>query len=851
MKAPSSNTRLPFSSVANNPLDIELRRCVLLVTAIVLACTLATIMTTTLLVDRNMRRITEQDLQERTASLARSVDLKLRTYKVALETIAESYSLREKFDLTSVEWEARRVGELFDGWFVLARGGDVMEFIMSTVTEDGSLPPSEPRTNYPEVMRAETESIRTGQATVSDAFIGTITGEVVVAITKPINTLALPDHFINFAVTLRDITAWLEAANLDKDEFASIADGAGRLIARSKDNQDFVLAELPDWYRAFREGRDNGVAVGPQVNDGVGRLFATQRLEVAPGWTLAMSHPLPLPFSATYLSPWPAISGIVALLFGGSIAGLYLSRVRGARKLAFSEVQLSEAHEADARKARLMAVLAHDLRTPLIAMLGTLDLFREDVEKSAHDRMLHRLKTEGHGMLHLIDDVLELARLGSGEARLRPEPFSAKDLLRQIGDLVQPPADRHETEVVVQVDDLPMLTGDVMSLRRVLLNFATNAVKATRGGSVRLSATRGADAADGHTVTFAVTDTGYGIAPEDIPRLFRDFGMLERDGLTRDGTGLGLAICRRLATAMGGEVGVESTLGVGSRFWLRVTLPEAESEGSAPDHLEQNPFAVLAGLRVLVAEDHEIIRQLTCANLTRCGMLPAEASDGIIAVELAAAEKFDIILMDLQMPRLDGDEAAARIRKGSGLSAKAWIICVTAHQAPEIAVMLSDLAFDACLRKPLDLQQLAALVRGDMQPSPTPTLLDDFDTDNLMTLREVDGGPLLNRTLKQFADEIESTRIELAALMNKRNTFEAGRLVHKLTGFGDLLGARTLSAELRKFEDLIHDEEIKTLEGALKRIDDVMTKTRMQVNSLIEEVDRDTSGKETGADHVS
>jgi two-component system, cell cycle sensor histidine kinase PleC len=109
-------------------------------------------------------------------------------------------------------------------------------------------------------------------------------------------------------------------------------------------------------------------------------------------------------------------------------------------------------------------------------------------------------------------------------------------LLRQVGDLVRPSAERHGTEVVVQVDDLPMLKGDVASLRRVLLNFATNAVKATRGGSVQLSATLGSAGAEGHTVTFAVTDTGCGIAPEDMPRLFRDFGMLDRDS-TRARTG--------------------------------------------------------------------------------------------------------------------------------------------------------------------------------------------------------------------------------------------------------------------------------------------------------------------------
>jgi CheY-like chemotaxis protein len=508
------------------------------------------------------------------------------------------------------------------------------------------------------------------------------------------------------------------------------------------------------------------------------------------------------------------------------------------REAAERELLLEEVRTADARKSRLMAVLAHDLRTPLVAMLGALDLFRDGTDPSAQERILNRAKADGHGMLTLIDDVLELARLGAGEARLRPEPFVPIALLGQIRDLVRLSAERHGTEIMIDVDDFPMLSGDAASLRRVLLNFATNAVKATQGGSIEISAKLIASGAEGHTVTFSVTDTGCGIAPEDIPRLFRDFGMLDRDSTRADGTGLGLAICRRLAAAMGGEVGVESTLGKGSRFWLRVTLPEADSAVSDPDNETNDPLANLVGLKVLVVEDHDLIRQLTCANLARAGMLPTEAADGIVAVDLAEAEAFDLILMDLKMPRLDGDEAASRIRSGNGPSARARIICVTAHQSPEIALMLSDLAFDACVRKPLDLSNLATLMQGGSISSIAAVPCEDFEAENLIQLRDSDGGALLAHALKGFAAEIETTRIDLAALIKKRDTSGANRLVHKLVGLGDVLGARTLSAELRKFEDLIREDNTDILKQEFEWLDDVMAKTLMQVDHLIEEVNR-------------
>lgn len=810
-----------------------LHRKIIWSAALLVALALVTTFVSTNLVANHITRSAGEDLQARAYSLARTIDQRLRAYNSALETIAQSHSLDGDFDLPILEWEARRVGALFGGWFVLARDGDVLDVLMSTARADGTLPPPEPRTNFPELVRAEAESIRTGRPVVSDAFQGRVMRELIVTTVKPVEVKGLFQGFLYFAVNLRDITAWLEETALREGEFAAIADGTRRVIARSEQNGDFLLVGLPDWYIAFTEGRDSGIAIGPPAYGGEARLFAMQRLEAAPGWTLAISGPIPSRFSAVYLSPWPLTSAIVVLLVAGSIVGLFLGREQAKFEVTVRADMLTEVRAADARKSRLMAVLAHDLRTPLVAMLGALDMFRESTSELEQNRILQLVKTDGHGMLNLIDDVLELARLGSGEALLRPEPFAPITLLTQVGDLVRPSAAGHGTEVLVQVDEFPTMIGDVASLRRVLLNFAANAVKATRGGSIQLSANLGAASDDGYSVTFDVTDTGCGIAPEDIPRLFRDFGMLERDFPAPDGTGLGLAICRRLAAAMSGEVGVESTLGQGSRFWLRVPLPEAQ-EGVFADSFEPTaPSRTLAGLKVLVAEDHDVIRQLTCATLARAGMHPTEAADGEIAVKLAEAEAFDLILLDLRMSGLDGDVAAVRIRSGSGPSAGARIICVTAHQSPEIALMLSDLAFDACLRKPLDLTQLADVMEATLPPSDEDSSVDDFDAERLKQLSKIDGGALLTRTLKAFAADIEATKTELPALIAKRNIIGAGRLVHKLVGISDILGARTLSVELRKFEDLIHNEDFEGLKRSLVEVENVLRQTQGKIDHLM------------------
>jgi len=815
------------------------RETVLIASLVLIVSFASTLISTRVAVQHEQRTI-EAETQAAATSLARSVDLKLKTYHAALETIAQSYSLVEEYNLQAVEREARRVGALFGGWFVITTGDKQVRQLMNTRVSSGLLPDSYARADYPELLRAEEESLRLGRSVTTDAFIGRVANELVVstvtAIPGPDNSTSI----LGFVVTLKDITAWLQEADLTERHVAAISDGSRRVIARSHDNEDYILAGLPDWHIAFLDGRNSGVAAGVPLQGGAPRLFAMQRLELAPGWTLAVSRPLPSPLSATYRAAWPAVLGLFVLLLSSSIAALYLggSRARAETMrvtalVAERERLLSEVREADTRKARLMAVLAHDLRTPLIALMGSIDLLQNDQDEAVRLRMLRRFQDDGYGMLQLIDDVLELARLSAGEARLRPQPFELAKLLNEVADIVRPQAERNATDVKVLADAVPMLEGDVMSLRRVLLNFATNAVKATQRGSILLSATYEPSDTNLYTVTCAVTDTGSGIKAEDIDLLFRDFGMLERDAPDADGTGLGLAICRRLATAMGGEVGVESTLGKGSRFWLRLSLPGAKNATAVSDSRLGNPTNILAGMRVLVAEDHPLIRQVTCEKLARLGMLATAAEDGDIAATLSEGAQFDLILMDLQMPRLDGDKAATRIRRGGGPSAQAPIICLTAHQSPEITAKGSAHSFDGHLRKPLDIGLLTDFLQGTARPQTASISSEEFDSEILQQLREMDGGALLMRTLKGFSAEIETAQTELATLIAKGELFAAAGIVHNLVGLSGILGARPLSAELRKLDALIQTEDIETLHAALQLADDVMSRTRTQLDHLV------------------
>lgn len=492
------------------------------------------------------RRSVEADLQARTSALARTIDLRLLTFKAALSTVAQSSTLREDFDLRRVEKDARRIGDLYGGWFTIATGGDTLEILMTTASESGALPSPEPRRQYPEVARAEAESLDSGRAAVSDAFPGRVKGSPVVTVVSPVDRNMNPDPFIYFSVSLADLCGWLTNEALQEGEFAALADGSRRVIARSENIEQFMLRATPAWYVDFTKERNSGVAHGMPIGDGAPRLFAFQRLAEAPAWTLAISSRPPTFLGSAIHSAWPALSALAVTFLGAALSLLILDRRRVREESEFAieralerQLILTELRSADKRKSRLMAVLAHDLRAPLVAMLASFDLFKHHANREACEQLMDQAKQDGHGMLRLIDDVLDLAVLGSGEVRLRPGPFDPVTLLQNVRRVIKPEAEQRGIEIQIESGAVPeCLLGDTAALQRVLVNFGMNAAEATLQGTITLAVSAGPRDPAGREMTFAVSDTGRGIASEDIPLLFREFGMLERLDASSGGTGL-------------------------------------------------------------------------------------------------------------------------------------------------------------------------------------------------------------------------------------------------------------------------------------------------------------------------
>lgn len=752
-------------------------------------------------------------LQAIAKSQADQIDLKLETYKAALLTIANSDALVRTGDLEVLRRESETVGKIFGGWFVLATAGEILEIEMLTGL-DGTLPPPEPRTSYSEVVAAEQRAVQSGRPEVSDAFLGRATGETVVTLAMPVTAGEFPVRFLYMSFDTQHLSQLLSLQRLPEKMFTAIADGSRRVIARSSEIERFRLTPLPEWYVEASAGIDSAVFEGdPIPGAGERRLFAMQRLKSAPSWTLVVSSPVSRNAITGLNNVWPAIAaiGTFFLLFAVTGALIRHRQIESEKEAAEATAArtsalLNRVTMAEAGKSRLLGIVGHELRTPLVAQLGLLDLLEANSVNEEFAHWIERARHQGHDMLMLLDDLLEVSRLGVGEARLRKTAFDPVALSREITDLLTPIAARNGNMFELQIKSEPaQVLGDTSAVRRILLNFGTNAAKFTHDGKITVVFASHAMSDGSLDMTWSVVDTGIGIASSQIPKLFEEFGRPDNSHQTEaSGAGLGLAICKGLANAMGGAVWAESVLGSGSTFFFRVALPMTiEPLGAAST--ESDGSVDLSGTRILLVEDQELIRLMTARQLLDAGAEVETAIDGLDAIAKSDVNQFDLILMDLRMPKLDGFAAAKRIRTSRGLNVTTPIIGLTAHQTTEVAAKLSDGAIDKCLFKPLDLKKLSEVFSlGNFGPAAKEDERDQVNAlmkwDTLDWLTDSDPASALDMVVG-FLRECEDAISNVIEALDTGNLTGAGDFAHKLSGLAKVIGAVGLAHELDALED--------------------------------------------------
>lgn len=447
-------------------------------------------------------------------------------------------------------------------------------------------------------------------------------------------------------------------------------------------------------------------------------------------------------------------------------------------------------------KANLLAVMSHEMRTPLNGVLGTLELLADTHLTPDQERFVDVMASSGELLLEHVNNVLDISRIDAGKAQKAVQTFDLPGLVDGVLESLRGQAAARQNSLrFSQLGQLPNFkSGDPSRLRQVLVNLVGNAIKFTEHGEIQVEVEQ---LREGDQVEFRVTDTGIGISEEDIERIFEDFVTLDTSYQREvEGTGLGLGITRRLIDLMDGDIGVESEPGEGSVFWFRIPLPEADADTSEPAHCTSAAVGETPRLSVLVVEDNEINRMVVREKLVKQNCSVTEARDGLEGVKAAMDAPFDLIMMDISMPKMDGTAASAKIKQTPGPNQETPIVALTAHALPDDIRRFRDAGMVDVVTKPLSRDRLVAVLNDLMAGS----LAAPHDTDARSELIETLGDEQAAIVIEKVRSEVAEGLDQLRKIATATDRGAITALAHKLAGSAALVGWEEVRALLKDIE---------------------------------------------------
>jgi PAS domain S-box-containing protein len=498
---------------------------------------------------------------------------------------------------------------------------------------------------------------------------------------------------------------------------------------------------------------------------------------------------------------------------------IFVAFLRDISNRAAAEAELVAARDkalaGEKLKTDFLSTMSHEIRTPLNGLLGNMSLLRDTKLDPLQKRYVGYMETSGRLLMSHISDVLDITRYDAGKLGARSQPVNVSALLQDIVDNQKGTAARNETSLTWswQGNGINMVLSDHDMLQHVLMNLIGNAVKFTRRGRVAVTVESIGDA-DNSELFFKVVDTGPGMTADLIDRIFDDFvtGNVAYD---RDagGTGLGLSIAKRFVDALGGEIGVNSVVNEGSTFWVKLPVTPTE----APDNKPEQPIVLLPAkpLNVLLVEDNEINRIVAREMLQAEGHSVVEAHDGLQGVAATTDTQFDLILMDISMPIMDGRAATRAIRNSNSACKDAVIVALTANAMPEEQKEFLADGMNGILTKPLSRSALRDLLHHIDRPA-SHAGQDMIDFSHNEETRNALGEEAFLKLRSRFVSEVDEFQLWLEA-GEAHDLIEISTRAHKVAGSAAVFGAVPLRKALKQIETAAKAEKVDEVRDSSAR----------------------------------
>jgi signal transduction histidine kinase/DNA-binding NarL/FixJ family response regulator len=907
----------PVSSLRRPPAIASLRGQLV---AIVAAFALSFIGLTVLMADRFVRAERETSRAQLVVSarmLALAVERELEVSRAALTVLAQTQSLRTadfaRFHRLASEAAAK-----------LGTGAIVAVFSRDAQLTSTASPVGTPLPYRPGPSRAAIEEL---EEKVSDLFESPTLARGTYVLAQPITigNTPRPEHALAIVVPVERFASMLLSQDQPAGLVSTVYDGSGRVLARSRDPDQWVGRLAPEDYR--RQVARGGSA-GPLeavTLDGTAVEGAFARI-AGTAWTVAVSGPARGSFGSAFARQTGPLVATALLLLGialfaaaalsrqilrplaelgdaartidkGPVPPLAMAaRLRETRPivdaLRESHANLARARDAQDRhtrdlhemaealearvrdrtdaletqavalreaqaaaeaanqaKSAFLAQMSHEIRTPMTAVLALTDLLLLDAARPRDAERLRLLRSSAASLRGLLDDVLDFAKIESGRIVLAHAPFAPRELVADVVGLFRPLASTKDCFIAFDASAAPArVSADAARIRQVLVNLVGNAVKFTDDGRIDVRVW-----ADGPSrLRFRVSDTGIGVSDDVKRRIFEPFEQGDVETARRfGGAGLGLAICRELVHAMGGEIAIDAAPGQGAAFEFDVVVEPADAPATAADAAVPAPSGAADGFqprRILIAEDNDVTREVERTILERDGHTVVAVADGVEAVRAAADTRFDVVVLDIRMPRMDGVAAAREIRR----DARSRGVPIIALSADPLAFRSQELAgvFDAVLEKPIDWAKLAAAMAAHAPaqagaqsaaavdapvsapaapraaPDADPVFADLDDGWDGRVIRRLGKGKSEDALRTLLADFVTACERQLEVLWTLHEDGDAARMrdeAHMLAGLAATFGWTGVARAARDLEHAQSDAQrarlLRQIAGAVRGFD--------------------------------